>query len=84
MLKIVRNILFFRNVTCHWNPHTNICITCTKNIERRAHFVQCDTHNLLLEKAVTEMEKEGLVKDFSTTRPFISHNLYCWLTQCIQ
>lgn len=69
-LKIFLNNLSFRNVTGHWKSHTNICITCTRS---RAHFVQCGTHNLLLEQVVTKMEKVDLVKDFSCACFFFDH-----------
>ena len=60
------NILF-RNVTCHGNPHTNICINSTRRIESRAHFVLCDTHSHF------QNGKIGLFEDLSDMLPFFFH-----------
>ena len=70
MLKIIRNDLFFKNVTYHWNPHTTICITCTMSIESRLFFLQFGTQSMLLERVISVMEKICLSKFSLTQFPF--------------
>ena len=49
ILKIVRNNLFFRNVTFNWDDHSYLCISCLEKNENRTHFVQCRINKTFLD-----------------------------------
>ena len=57
MLKILRNNLYFRNVTCHWNYHSNLCLACTKKAENKMYFIHCDVHLAIMKEIFDQMTK---------------------------
>ncbi len=70
MIRLLRNNLYFRNVTSNFADHTNQCYICHKSTDNRIHFITCNVHEGLLNNLREEMRKIKLVSNFPTNLPY--------------
>ncbi len=70
MIRLLRNNLYFRNITSNFADHSNQCYICQKSTDNIIHFLTCNVHEELLNNLRDKMRKIKLVSDFPTNPPF--------------
>ena len=70
MLKLLRNNLYFKNVTYHRNDYSNQCLTCSNNVKNGIHFIHCSMHSAIMKEIIDQMIKAKLILNFQKELSF--------------